>query len=1072
MDKFLCNSSETSNNNGYIISDKIQDTILEINYNKELNILFSDIINNGFNEAYLDELIVLDMTEINNHEYKILLIFDKIFDIFSNKKMRPLYQKSHNVCLKIFDNMNPWITTQILDTIIEKITNTTKNPVKENGLSFIIYLTEKHPYQIKYNLIKLIPIISNFLYEINKTLASLAGETMGAIIKCNDNKDLDPFIPVVLDSLINLEKIPDSIEQLAGCVFVQNVEAPALAVTVPILNRGLNERLNETKRKACVIIDNMCKLVEHPKEILPMIDQLKPYVIDCAENISDPEARSIAEKALKTIDLACGENDIITKREVSEITDIFKDIAKENNILLLENYTYEYVCKISTNLCNANNFSYDLWLDLYKKYLSSYKEENIIILCQKIFEKVKSSFDIKEDIFVDTEEGMDLYKGEFSLAYGALTLLNNTHLHLKRNRFYGLLGPNNCGKTTLMRAIANEQVDGFPKKDELKTIFVEHEIQEREVDEDEKGYPIFNIDLCGIDWVVDCCNEVYKMNPPVTREDVELVMEDIGFGNSKKDTGKDRAADAEMGVTTYSGGWKMKMQLCAATLMNADILMLDEPTGHLDTKNIAWLKKWLTNFKDNGGSIITTSHDSSFLDEMCSHIIDFQNRKLVMFKGEKGKVLKLFVDKFPEKKGYFELKNDVMKFIFPNPSPFSNGKSSKAILKMNNVTYQYPIRDKPTVMDVSLVCNTSSRVAVIGPNGAGKSTAIKLLIGELKPNIGTIWKNPDARIAYVAQHAFQHLEKHITKTPTQYILWRFAGNEDKENLEFKAEDLEENTKKSKYFLKQIELSWELKKCNTPQEEKLAIYPDYLMDRKENKKQKTKEYEVKWKNKTREESTWVKREILIDMGFLTMAQRFDEKLAAEAGLMSKTLTSESIEKHLQGFGIDPEQASHTLIGSLSGGQKVKVVLAASMWLNPHLVILDEPTNYLDRDGLGALTKAIESFKGGVVIISHNKEFANAVSQEKWIMEGGRLRKEGESIANMEEEQGNKIISNDDFIDACGNVIKVTKQKDVSEKGKKQEIKRLNKILKSLKKEKASEEEIWEIEDKIALLQDKQ
>ena len=107
-------------------------------------------------------------------------------------------------------------------------------------------------------------------------------------------------------------------------------------------------------------------------------------------------------------------------------------------------------------------------------------------------------------------EGQDLYKGEFSLAYGALTLLNNTKIHLKRNRFYGLLGPNNCGKTTLMRAISREQVEGFPKKDELKTIFVEHEIQEREVGEDDKGYPIFNIDLSGIEWVVDCCNNIYE----------------------------------------------------------------------------------------------------------------------------------------------------------------------------------------------------------------------------------------------------------------------------------------------------------------------------------------------------------------------------------------------------------------------------------------------------------------------------------------------------------------------------------------------------------------------------------
>ena len=191
-----------------------------------------------------------------------------------------------------------------------------------------------------------------------------------------------------------------------------------------------------------------------------------------------------------------------------------------------------------------------------------------------------------------------MYKGVFSLAYGALTLLNNTHLHLKQNRFYGLLGPNNCGKTTMMRAIANEQVEGFPKKDELRTIFVEHEIQEMEVGEDENRFPILNIDLCGVEWVVHCCNVIYQMQPLVTREQVEEVMEKIGFGNAKKDIGKDRAADMEMGVTTYSGGWKMKMQLCAATLMNADILMLDEPTGHLDVTNIAWIKNWLKEFID------------------------------------------------------------------------------------------------------------------------------------------------------------------------------------------------------------------------------------------------------------------------------------------------------------------------------------------------------------------------------------------------------------------------------------------------------------------------------------------
>ena len=129
-----------------------------------------------------------------------------------------------------------------------------------------------------------------------------------------------------------------------------------------------------------------------------------------------------------------------------------------------------------------------------------------------------------------------------------------------------------------------------------------------------------------------------------------------------------------MQVTTYSGGWKMKMQLCAATLMNADILMLDEPTGHLDVTNIAWIKNWLRTFMDKGGSIITTSHESGFLNEMCTHIIDFQNRKLCTFKGTYGKVLEEFVEKYPEKQGYFELKNDVVKFVFPEPGALGGGK--------------------------------------------------------------------------------------------------------------------------------------------------------------------------------------------------------------------------------------------------------------------------------------------------------------------------------------------------------------------------------------------------------------
>merc|ERR1711971_13232 len=209
----------------------------------------------------------------------------------------------------------------------------------------------------------------------------------------------------------------------------------------------------------------------------------------------------------------------------------------------------------------------------------------------------------------------------------------------------------------------------------------------------------------------------------------------------------------------------------------------------------------------------------------------------------------------------------------------------------------------------------------------------------------------------------------------------------------------------------------------------------------------------------------RKEILVKMGYLKMVQREDERQAAMAGLMTKHLTQPGVEKHLGDFGGDAESASHTQINQLSGGMKVKVVLAAAMWQNPHVLILDEPTNYLDRDGLGALVLAIKDYKGGVLIISHNKEFCDGVATEKWIMKGGYLRIEGESVEKDEDkEAGNKEI--EDVYDAAGNKVDVKKNASVSAKDAKKAIKDIEKKLKDGKKKKTlTDEEMWELEDKL-------
>ena len=79
--------------------------------------------------------------------------------------------------------------------------------------------------------------------------------------------------------------------------------------------------------------------------------------------------------------------------------------------------------------------------------------------------------------------------------------------------------------------------------------------------------------------------------------------------------------------------------------------------------------------------------------------------------------------------------------------------------------------------------------------------------------------------------------------------------------------------------------------------------------------------------------------------------------------------------------------------LSGGQKVKVVLAAATWRRPHIIVLDEPTNYLDRESLAALIAALKAFEGGVLIITHNREFSESVCSEVWAMRDGYLEASG-------------------------------------------------------------------------------
>jgi len=454
----------------------------------------------------------------------------------------------------------------------------------------------------------------------------------------------------------------------------------------------------------------------------------------------------------------------------------------------------------------------------------------------------------------------------------------------------------------------------------------------------------------------------------------------------------------------------MKLELARAMLMEADILLLDEPTNHLDVKNVAWLTNYLTGLK-NVTSIIV-SHDSAFIDDVCSHIIHYESRKLKTYKGNLGE----FVKHHPEAKSYYSLTaQNVQAFKLPEPG-FLEGVKSKdrAILKMLNVGFKYPTSNKLTVSGVSIMCNLNSRIGVLGPNGAGKSTVIKVLTGETEPTIGEVWKHPNLRVAYVAQHAFHHIEKHMDKTPNEYIRWRYQNGEDRE------------------------LAAKITRQLTPEEEKRLETP-IVIDAEKRKIETITgrrngkrgfEYEIKWIGKSWDDNTWMAREKLEDIGLHKFLKIFDDKEAAREGLYQRPLTAINVQKHMQDVGLDPEFSTHSRMSALSGGQKVKVVLAAAMWDNPHIVVLDEPTNYLDRDSLNALAQAIKVYGGGVIMVSHHTEFTDELCTEFWTLHEGKLTVTGGNVPSMNDKL--ETVAATEKIDAFGNVTKVKSTKVLSNK----------------------------------------
>ncbi len=421
----------------------------------------------------------------------------------------------------------------------------------------------------------------------------------------------------------------------------------------------------------------------------------------------------------------------------------------------------------------------------------------------------------------------------FALRRGERLLLSDVDLTLQAGWRVGVVGRNGTGKSSLFAAVRSEIEADRGDLDLSGRVRIASIAQEM------PSLPDAAIDfvLAG-DAVVHAA--LQEEANAFANEDWEAVaqahhrLEEVGGYDASARAGKllhglGFPADTHSrAVSTFSGGWRVRLNLARALMTPSDLLLLDEPTNHLDLDAVLWLEQWLLRYP---GTLLLISHDREFLDNVCTHTLHLHGGKAKLYAGdytaferqrseqlrlqqithEKAQAerahLQSFIDRFKASAAKAKQAQSRVKRLakmagteavraerevridFPQSLKLPN-----SLLRLNHMDCGYRAADGAAITilhDVNFGLEAGDRVGLLGINGAGKSTLVKTLVGELAPLTGERNAHPDLRVGYFAQHtveslksgtsAIDHLRELTPNGSTQAFRdflgkWNFAGD--------------------------------------------------------------------------------------------------------------------------------------------------------------------------------------------------------------------------------------------------------------------------------------------------------